>query len=129
MRLALAAMLIGISLGNTADKHTPVKPPVESFTHKYFVQLDKTNAALRDFSNTPCNAEEFTDSEKKFRGQYDLLLGMYKAIPLAENDIDKAHEIEAMYGLQILAKDVIDEQVDCIKNRDNDPKTHSENKN
>jgi len=116
--LVATALILGMSMGSAVDKHSAAKQPVEPFSHKYFRQIDKTNAALREYANTPCKAPEFQKAAQDFVLEVNLLQGMYKAIPLAEDELTKAHEEEVYFGLVLFSKQVVDLQNNCIKGSD-----------
>lgn len=113
--LVVSALLLGMSVANVTDKKPAPKAPVETFTHKYFVQVDKVNAALRDYTNTPCRAPEFAQAATNMAEQYNLLSGMYKNIPLKEDDVTRAHEQEVFLGIQVMSKISVDMQEECLK--------------
>lgn len=117
--LAVTALVLGMSFGNLTDKK-PLKEPVEPFSQKYFTQLDKANAALRDYLSTPCDVPEHKQTAEAFVKEANLLSGMYKAIPLGEDEILRAHEVEVIVGFDTVAQDGIDEKSkECAGNIDN----------
>ena len=116
MKFAVTALMIGMFLANVHDgKPKQAEVPVETFSHKYFVQLDKTNAALKVYANTPCTAPEFVAAANEFVTQSKYFDGMRQAIPLAEDEITHAHETEVFIGFATLANDVVVNQNNCLR--------------
>src|ERR1700761_100900 len=118
MRLAIAALTIGGFVGSAnyqqSTTQKPVKHFTESFSHKYFTELDKANTALQRYANTPCEAPEFDSNAESFVDEYKVLDNLESNIPPGEEEITKTHEIEAFIGFQQLASDSVTIQNDCI---------------
>ena len=119
MNHAVTALMVGMFLANVQDHPKKSEVPVETFSQKYFSQLDKTNAALRVYTNTPCTEPEFKAAAQNLSKQAAYLQGMYHNIPLDEDDIVSAHEIEAYIGFVTVANDSVDQQNQCLKSVSN----------
>jgi hypothetical protein len=118
MKLLVAALILS-SVSSSPKKPTPKF--TETFDQQYMAQVDKTNAALRTFANTPCTAPEFRDAVDKFKENTALLGGLYRAIPEGQDDIVFAKEVELYIGFLSVAQESVDRQNQCIK--ENKPKT------
>lgn len=114
MKFAFTAFMIGAMVANVQGNHPKVQAPVETFSHKYFAELDKANTALETYANTPCLAPEFKGAAEAFLAEAKYLDGMHKNIPLDEDDITRAHEKEAFIGFVMLANEIVDAQNACL---------------
>lgn len=113
--LVVAALVVGSFV-------TPKKPApklVETFDTQYMAQVDKTNAALRDYANTPCIELEFEEAQKNLEKEDTVLIGMYHSIPEGEDEIVQAKQVELYVGFLQLATGAADQQKTCIEHYKN----------
>lgn len=103
-----------MSVGNITDKKPAPKAPEDTFSHKYFLQVDRFNVALRDYASTSCRSAEFDGVADKLTAEYKLLADMEQNIPYGEDEITKVHEVEVFYGVEVMGKIVYDMQQKCL---------------
>ncbi|SRR6185437_1848763 len=125
MNLAMSALMVGMLVANIQDHSKKLEVPVEPFSHKYFTQLDKANTALQVYSNTPCAAPEFITTAQNLVVQITTLKEMEKNIPSTEDEITKAHEVEAFLGFVVVANEAVDNQNKCLTPTDKEDKKRS----
>lgn len=112
MRVILLA-LIGTGV---AFSQAPVpKPLPETFTQKYYEEVEKANKQLKVFTNTSCEASTFKDVEEQMETEYYSFKTLVKAIPDDEEPMVQVKEIEVFMGFQQILKDIVNDKDDCLK--------------
>jgi len=114
--LVVAALLMTVpSAPQKKDKAL-----IGDFDHEYMAQVEKANAALRDYTNTPCVSVEFPAAEEKLAEAATRLNGMYHSIPETEDEIVQARQVELAIGFSNLLSAAAEAQNQCLddyKNR------------
>lgn len=112
----LAGFAVGAALGAAVSGYAP-KSPSPTFTQAYFKQLDVTNAALRLYSDTPCDSPDIKKVGNSLDKESLKLFKMEHSIPNDEDEIQQAHEVEAYLGFEVLMKDSVKDQDKCAKDK------------
>jgi hypothetical protein len=76
----------------------------KKFDKAYLAQLQKTNSALKEFGDAPCDGNLQSKADALFK-ETDALHALFSAIPDSETDLQKAFNVELAYGFVDLLND------------------------